>query len=183
MVNILRLSQCGTPIGWINHEDAASLAVKQQILWSLGDTCIELRGGTNKAGVRSSLSLPTIIATHGLLREYRFTPALCNHLLFRRDFYRCMYCGQQFPASNLSRDHVFPKARGGEDSWTNVVTACKRCNHRKACRTPEEANMPLLAVPYKPNRAEFLVLANKRILADQMAFLEKSFSNNMKAAH
>ena len=49
------------------------------------------------------------------------------------------------------------------------------------CGTPEEANMPLLAVPYKPNRFEFLALANKRILVDQMAFLEKGFSNNMRA--
>ena len=78
MVNILRLSQCGTPIGWVHHEDAAALAVKQQILWSLGDTCIKLIGGTNKDGARSSLSLPAIIATQGLLKEHRFTPALSN---------------------------------------------------------------------------------------------------------
>ena len=183
MVNILRLSQCGTPTEWLCYEDAASLAVKNQIIWSLGATCIELTGGFNKYGQRSKLKLPPIIATSGVLKDFSFSPALCNRLLFRRDDFRCLYCGIQFPHRTLSRDHVFPRARGGEDIWTNVVTACLRCNHRKACRTPEEANMPLLAVPYKPNRFEFMALANKRILADQMAFLEKGFTRNMKAAN
>jgi len=53
----------------------------------------------------------------------------------------------------------------------NVVTACRACNQRKGNRTPEEAHMHLLYAPYVPNRAEFLILANRRILADQMEFL------------
>ena len=181
MVNILRLGKCGTPLGWISHEAAASLVVKNQIVWALGDHCLVLTGGTNKQGQRSHLGLPPIIATKGMPQDYRFTPALCNPLLFRRDQNHCLCCGNHFSDAKLSRDHVIPRARGGKDIWTNVVTACLRCNQRKACRTPEEANMPLLAVPYKPNRFEFLALANKRILVDQMAFLEKGFSNNMRA--
>jgi len=35
--------------------------------------------------------------------------------------------------------------------------------------------MPLLAVPFVPNYAEYLVLSNRRILADQMAFLKARF--------
>lgn len=182
MVTILRLSQCGTPIGWIGYELAASLAVKEQIIWSLGESCIQLTGGINKQGERSTLSLPAIIATAGVLKQQQFTPALSNELLFRRDQQTCLYCGNQFPREQLSRDHIQPQARGGRDTWTNVVTACLRCNHRKACRTPEEANMPLLAVPYKPNRFEFMALANRKILADQMAFLQRGFSKNMPTA-
>jgi hypothetical protein len=56
-----------------------------------------------------------------------------------------------------------------------VVTACKRCNARKGSRSPEEAHMPLLAIPYVPNLAEYLVLRNRRILADQMEFLRVQF--------
>lgn len=37
--------------------------------------------------------------------------------------------------------------------------------------------MPLLAVPYKPNIFEYAVLANRRILSDQMAFLSSGFSS------
>ena len=74
----------------------------------------------------------------------------------------------------MTRDHVQPVSRGGRDVWENVVSACRRCNHRKDDRTLAEAErigMRLLAVPYRPNRAEGLILENRRILADQMAFL------------
>ena len=89
-----------------------------------------------------------------------------------------MYCGGEFTAENLSRDHILPVSRSGTDNWTNVVTACKRCNHRKANYTPEEAGMQLLAVPFVPNRYEFFYLANKNILVDQMDFLKTQFSKH-----
>jgi hypothetical protein len=55
----------------------------------------------------------------------------------------------------------------------NVVTSCRSCNERKGNRLLEEANMQLLYAPYIPNRAEFLILANRRILTDQMEFLKQ----------
>ncbi len=55
----------------------------------------------------------------------------------------------------------------------NVVTACRSCNERKGNRLLEEAHMQLLYAPYVPNRAEFLILANRRILVDQMEFLKQ----------
>jgi hypothetical protein len=53
----------------------------------------------------------------------------------------------------------------------NSVTACRPCNTRKGNRAPEQANMPLLYVPYVPNRHEHFILRNRRILADQMEYL------------
>ena len=35
-------------------------------------------------------------------------------------------------------------------SWTNLVSACKECNNRKADRTPAQAGMPLRFEPYDP---------------------------------
>jgi hypothetical protein len=70
---------------------------------------------------------------------------------------------------------VTPLSRGGRDHWNNVVTACKRCNNHKAGRTPEEAGLELLAVPFTPTRAEYVYLQGKRILADQMEFLRTHF--------
>ena len=72
---------------------------------------------------------------------------------------------------DLSRDHVVPVSRGGRDVWTNSVTACRRCNTKKANRSPELAGMPLLYVPYVPSRHEHFILRNRRILADQMEYL------------
>jgi 5-methylcytosine-specific restriction endonuclease McrA len=91
-----------------------------------------------------------------------------------------MYCGNQFMDKDLTRDHVIPQSRGGKDAWSNVVTACKRCNNRKADRLLQEIGMSLLAVPFVPNHAEWLVLRNRKILADQMSFLASRCSKAMR---
>jgi 5-methylcytosine-specific restriction endonuclease McrA len=107
--------------------------------------------------------------------------ALSNATLFRRDHYRCLYCGLGFLASELSRDHVHPVSRGGQDEWMNVVTACKRCNTRKGNRLLAESSLSLLALPYRPNHAEYLALTHSgRILGDQMTFLQNQFSANSR---
>src|SRR5690606_34776009 len=111
-------------------------------------------------------------------------PLLANPMLFRRDNYLCLYCGQKFCPSLLTRDHVVPRVQGGKDRWGNVVSACQRCNHYKGGRTPEQAGMELLAIPFEPNIFEFMYLANRKILGDQMAYLSSRFSGkrNWQAA-
>ena len=37
----------------------------------------------------------------------------------------------EFPAEDLTVDHVQPRVRGGDHSGGNVVTACTRCNTEK----------------------------------------------------
>ena len=83
----------------------------------------------------------------------------------------CAYCGNHFHEEDLTREHIIPFAQQGIDSWMNVVTACRPCNHRKSNRTPEQAHMPLLYAPYVPSLWEDFILRNRRILADQMEFL------------
>ena len=175
---ILRLNKAGTPIDWITREEAATLVVKDQVVWALGENAFEIRGGINRMGRQSVLSLPSILASDGSVKLNQFVPPLVNSYLFRRDQNLCMYCGVEFTIDQLSRDHIVPVSREGTDTWTNCVTACKRCNHRKSNRTPEEAGMQLIAVPFVPNRYEFFYLANKNILVDQMEFLKSQFSKN-----
>jgi len=175
---ILRLNKAGTPIDWISREQAATLVVKGQVVWALGEDAFEIRGGINRLGRQSVLSLPSILASDGSVKVGDFVPPLVNDYLFRRDQFLCLYCGVEFSPQLLSRDHIVPVSRNGADSWTNVVTACQRCNHRKANQTPEEAGMELIAIPFVPNRYEFFYLANKNILADQMDFLKTQFSRN-----
>jgi 5-methylcytosine-specific restriction endonuclease McrA len=102
-------------------------------------------------------------------------PPLSNPALFRRDNNLCLYCGTRFHHSDLSRDHIRPISQGGIDVWGNVVTACKRCNNHKAGRTPEQAHMQLLAIPFVPTHAEFIYLQGRRVLSDQMEFLKAHF--------
>ncbi|NBW36929.1 MAG: HNH endonuclease [Cytophagia bacterium] len=78
---------------------------------------------------------------------------LTRQNIFKRDNFECQYCGTK---RDLTIDHVIPKAQGGKDSWTNLVTACKRCNAKKGDNTPEEAEMVLKHKPVKPSYAIFL---------------------------
>lgn len=176
---ILRLDVTGQPVRWVPWQDAVILETRSMIAWSAGEHLFTFLGGHNrKTGLRSQVSVSSIIAVHGRLRgidERALVPPLSNRELFRRDGHMCMYCGGQMPEQLLTRDHVRPLAQGGRDTWNNVVSACRSCNHAKGARTPEQADMPLLAVPYIPNRAEYLALSNRRILSDQMSFLRKRF--------
>ncbi len=176
---ILRLDVTGQPVRWVPWQIAVVLASKSMIAWSAGDTSFTFYGGTNRiSGRRSSINVSSIIAIRGHSRKHKLNglvPPLSNRELFRRDSNLCMYCGHAYPDQQLTRDHVRPLSLGGNNNWSNVVTACKPCNNAKGAQTPEMAGMCLVAVPYAPNRAEFLVLSNRRILADQMAFLRKRF--------
>lgn len=172
---ILKLDVGGRPIAWITREDGALLYCREQVAWEAGSEQIVLRGGYSRVtGERSVLSVNSIVATTSVDKAadaWAGTPALTNPRLFRRDDYTCLYCGDVLPPRLLTRDHVVAVSAGGRDEWTNVVSACRPCNHRKDNHSLETIDMRLLAVPYAPNRAEGLILENRRILADQMAFL------------
>ena len=58
--------------------------------------------------------------------------------VFARDDFRCVYCGKQFAAAELSVDHVEPRVRGGDQSTGNLVTACRGCNNLKGHRRVSE---------------------------------------------
>jgi len=172
---VLKLDVGGRPVSWISREEGALLYCRDQVAWEAGVEEIILRGGfSSVTGARSILLVNSIIATRVIDRTAEFragTPALNNTRLFRRDGEMCLYCGAVLPATLLTRDHIVPVSRGGADTWANVATACRPCNHRKADKLLDEIGMRLLAVPYAPNRAEGLILENRNILGDQMDFL------------
>jgi 5-methylcytosine-specific restriction endonuclease McrA len=142
------------------------------VAWSVGGVVREFRGGWQRNGARSRISTKSILAIKGSAgRPLSHVPGLTNPMLFARDRHVCAYCGARHQSRDLSRDHVIPASRGGRDSWTNSVTACRSCNTRKGNRSPEQADMPLIYVPYVPNRHEHFILRNRRILADQMEYL------------
>lgn len=180
---ILRLNLAGQPIDWLSWEEAVCLYARDLVSWTMGDLVCKARGGTCRAsGQRSVVDVPSIIACGGdQLARPRSSYPLNNPTLFARDGHLCMYCARDFAGTQLTRDHIQPRSRGGRDRWENVVAACRRCNQHKANRTPEEANMQLVALPFKPNNAEYLALLNsRRILGDQMEFLRSQFSKNSR---
>ena len=178
---ILRVDPSGMPLDWVSYQEAVKLYFLEKVLYSCGKPLYQIRGGINaKTGNQSFIEINSIIATisdhtssHERLHSY--TPPLSNQTLFARDARICLYCGEKFARHELSRDHITPTSQGGEDVWTNVATACKRCNNHKAGRTPEQANMRLLAIPFKPSHAEYIYLKGRRVLSDQMEFLQAHF--------
>lgn len=171
---VLSLDAGGRILDWMSWQEATCLYVRGAVAWTLGQPCLTVHGGWNRASGRQSLiQLHPIVAarSHARAQSLDPAPALTNAALFARDGHLCMYCGQQFARHALTRDHVVPLSRGGRDCWQNVVSACLPCNVRKGSRTPQQAAMPLLAVPYRPSWVEHLILSNRNILADQMEFL------------
>jgi len=179
---ILRTDVSGMPLEWVDYKEAARLYHTEQVAYTCGSLLYRLYGGTSaRTGERTVVEVNSIIATvghtgnPGNLRGVGYVPPLNNQTLFRRDAHLCLYCGHRFSYSLLSRDHVTPFSRGGKDVWNNVVTACRRCNNAKASRTPEQAGMQLLAVPFTPTYAEYIYLKGRRVLADQMEYLLAHF--------
>ncbi|MEM8844064.1 MAG: HNH endonuclease [Pseudomonadota bacterium] len=166
------------PLEWINYQEATKLYSSEQVAYSCGEPLYVIHGGINaKTGIPSAIEVSSIIATYGSNNSLHdnYVPPLNNHTLFKRDAYLCLYCGDRFDRRELSRDHVTPISQGGSDCWSNVVTACKRCNNQKADNTPEQAGMELLAVPFIPTHAEYIYLQGRRVLVDQMKFLLAHF--------
>lgn len=181
---VLRTDVSGMPLEWIGYQEAVRLIALEQVSYALGRALYRIHGGYNAlSGKQSEIEVNAILATwghhpHKHLFAHSYVPPLSNKALFRRDQSLCLYCGQQFPNFMLSRDHVKPLSHGGRDKWANVVTACKRCNNHKAGRTPEQAGMQLLAIPFTPTHAEYVYLQGRQILADQMDFLLAHFPRN-----
>lgn len=104
----------------------------------------------------------------------RFRRQVTNTFLFARDDYCCMYCGRHRSQLKgrqfLTRDHVRPISRGGDNSWENVVTSCSPCNNRKGNRMPEEVGMALLTEPREPNYVH-LVWAVRRVTPIQARWI------------
>jgi len=178
---VLRTNVAGQPLEWIDYREAARLYHTEQVLYACGSLLYRVRGGFNaRTGRRSIIEINSIIATTGMMHsadrnDPAYVPPLNNKTLFRRDASVCLYCAGVFRVSDLTRDHVTPISQGGVDVWTNVVTACRRCNNHKGGRTPEQAGMELIAVPFTPTYAEYIFLKGRRVLADQMAYLLAHF--------
>ncbi len=182
-MQILRLNKAGQPIDWLSWQEAVCLYSRELVLWTLGETILEIHGGRSRlTGERTIIELPSILACGGdQLARQRTRPPLTNRALFERDNYQCLYCGNPFSYHQLTRDHIVPRSRGGRDSWENCVAACRRCNQFKGNRRVEETGIELLALPFRPNPAEYLALVNsRRILPDQADYLSKQFSANCR---
>lgn len=104
--------------------------------------------------VRSTQQLiraPEVVALTGFDRLPKAHVAFSRRNIFKRDQFKCQYCGVRPRPDELTIDHIVPRAQGGQSTWDNCVLACIDCNHSKADRTPEQARMTLSKVAKRPN--------------------------------
>lgn len=99
--------------------------------------------------------IPATLRLHKYVHKKWKPPRFRKKVLFNRDGWKCQYCGTKLGWHNITIEHVMPQARGGPTSWLNCVSACRPCNRRKDCRTPEEAGMKLLKKPANPTALHF----------------------------
>ena len=93
--------------------------------------------------------IPSIVK----LKKYVFVKnksvPLTRRNILKRDDNTCQYCRTK--NIELTLDHIIPKDKGGYDSWSNLVAACRKCNMKKGNKLLEEVRMELIKLPKKPS--------------------------------
>jgi len=96
---------------------------------------------------------PSIIKVNKYVNQKYQKVPFSRENVYKRDNYECVYCGDD-DRKTLTLDHVFPTSKGGQNTFENVVTACRKCNGQKADLTLEEWGRE---IP-DPKRPHFLML-------------------------
>jgi len=115
--------------------------------------------------VSFSIKLPAVIRLLRFVKRPKTPVRFSRQNIYIRDNCMCQYCGRVLPTTELTWDHILPKARGGKTAWENVVTCCIECNRKKGGRIPSEASMTLIR---KPKRPEWLPILKITLTFRQM---------------
>jgi 5-methylcytosine-specific restriction endonuclease McrA len=94
--------------------------------------------------------LPSVIRQFGKFKR-RGNAQFSRINIYMRDAWTCQYCTKKKATRDLTFDHVIPRAHGGKTTWTNVVTACRKCNSNKADSTLKQSGMRLMREPVQPD--------------------------------
>jgi hypothetical protein len=138
-------------------------------------------------GINKTFPIPAIAKTKKYFKINNQELNFSRKNIFLRDDHRCQYCGNKFDYNLLTYDHVVPQSKwnfsnGSPTVWTNIVTSCIECNRKKGNKTPREANMPLISLPFKPNKnSKYLPISYKlrnikyEIPNEWLPYLPKSY--------
>jgi 5-methylcytosine-specific restriction endonuclease McrA len=130
------------------YEPLCVVPLRRAVVLVLAEKAVIVEAGAAvMRSERTSIQVPTVVRlSHYVRVPYRREVPLTRRAVLDRDAHECAYCGAR--ADTI--DHVRPRSRGGAHIWTNVVSACARCNHRKGDRLLSELGWHLAAVPVQP---------------------------------
>lgn len=151
-----------------NWEPLAVISVPRAINLVLAGKAVVLeQSGQFLQTIRDKFPVPSVVALRTYINVPRRQASWSRKGVLVRDSYTCIYCGaqpggihkgKQLSKQDFTVDHVFPKSRGGKDTWTNTACACYACNHKKGDKLPNEAGMKMRWEPKTP-RTSYLVIA------------------------
>ncbi len=145
-----------------NYEPLNVCGVRRALVLILGRKAQPLEIGEGECrAISETFAIPSVIRLLYLVKRPIFTRRLSRREIFWRDRFTCQYCGRQ--TKELTLDHVTPRVMNGPHTWENVVAACVPCNHRKAGRTPAQANMRLLSEPVAPRANPYYHLMHRSL--------------------
>jgi hypothetical protein len=146
-----------TPIGVIDWQKAMIWLFRYQHNTNIGIEILEYHQQDSVMTTAGKIPIPSIIKTSRYLKLFTKRVNFSRKNVFIRDDFTCQYCNVKFPINKLTYDHVIPKSTWKHHStptcWTNIVTACIKCNLQKSNKTPKEANMPLQREPFAPQKS------------------------------
>jgi len=148
---VLLLDSAYVPKSVISVERAMSLLITDRAKLVEDDSSKKIRT------VSKEFPFPIIIKLNHYIKSKfkKVSPSKKN--IYIRDNFECVYCGAKH---DLTIDHVIPISKGGENTWDNMVSACRRCNSKKGDRTPDEANMKFIKDILSPDI--FLIIRGYR---------------------
>ncbi len=163
MSHVVVLNASYEPLGVVTIRRAVIYVLKEraEIVESVPGRVYRAASG-DEFPVPLIVRFKTMIKVPYLYREQTWT----RRGLFARDNYTCGYCSRVCAADDATVDHIVPRSQGGEYTGLNTVTACIRCNGKKANRTPTQAHMPLKYQPRAVFQRERLLIAIANTGAD-----------------
>ena len=99
-------------------------------------------------------NIPEVIKLKNYIYIKHSKIPLTRKNILKRDNNTCQYCGKN--KSEITIDHVLPKDKGGNDTWNNLVVACKRCNMIKGNYLLKDIDMQLIRKPFEPTKIIYL---------------------------
>jgi len=131
-------------LSFVNEKKAMKLVVKDKVeiicSWDF-----DITWGNGK------IKHPSILRLKNHVKRNYFNSNFSRKALIKRDKSICQYCAKKLIASQITVDHVKPRAQGGITSFVNCVISCQECNNKKADRTPEQAGITLIKRPAHPS--------------------------------
>lgn len=148
-MSVLLLNASYEPLRIISWQRAICLQLADR-----ADVVETVEGKALRTSGGAEFAFPSVIR----LREMvvvpfrRGTAPITRRTLLARDRRECQKTGCDRRGATM--DHLVPKSRGGEHSWTNIVLMCAEHNNSKSDRTLEELGWTLKNVPRTPTRAD-----------------------------